>query len=411
VTLQQSLPVHLRYGSSGELNCELDASRVAVFRPGPRPRTDVAELVSRALASPLDLPTLDQAVLPDDHVVIALDRHTPGADEVVSGVWSYLERRGVDPGRVTILQPADIQSPRPADPRKRLPASVRNLVGWKIHDPAGEHSCSYLATTTNGQRIYLARELVEADFVLPVGTVAYDSLLGYRGTNSVLYPGLSDVEAIRRTVGQGHQELSPRDQRPLRQLVDEIAWLLGIQFCVQVIASDGGGVIDVVAGGTDPVFARSREKLDDHWMISMPERVDTVVVAISDDVAGHGWAQVGRALATARRLVASGGRIVILSELTEEPGEGIQSLRDEEFPEDGLRRLREATPIDLIPATQLVNAAGWARLYLLSRHEDDLVEDLFMYPLESRDEVIRLLQHSESCAILGGGQHTFGLVE
>lgn len=411
MALQQSLPVHLKYGSSGELTCEIDASRVAVFRPGPRPRTDLAEVVSRALASPLDLPTLDLALLPDDRVVIALDRDTPGANEIVSGIWSYLERRGVDPERVTILQPAAIGAKPPTDPRTLLPISVQQSIAWKVHEPATEGSCAYLATTTKGERIYLAKELVEADFVLPVGVTAYDSLLGYRGTNSVLYPGLSDVDAMKRTVGQGHQELSPKDERPLRQLVDEIAWLMGIQFCVQVISSDCGGVIEVIAGGTDAVFARCREKLDDNWMIAMPERVETVVIAISEDVSGHGWTQIGRALASARRLVASGGRIVILSELAEEPEEGIRSFRQEEFPENCLRHLREATPVDLVPATQVINAASWARLYLLSNHESDLIEDLFMYPLESTSEVIRILDNSESCAIIGGAQHTFGLVE
>ena len=53
---------------------------------------------------------------------------------------------------------------------------------------ARRDSCAYLATTTKGKSVYLAKELVEADFVLPVGATSYDALLGYRGTNSVLYP-------------------------------------------------------------------------------------------------------------------------------------------------------------------------------------------------------------------------------
>ena len=82
---------------------------------------------------------------------------------------------------------------------------------------------------------------------LPIGTTAFDPLLGYRGTHSVVYPGLSTVDALARTVGQGHRELAPRDSRPLRQLVDEIAWLMGIQFVVQVVAASGEGFLDVPA--------------------------------------------------------------------------------------------------------------------------------------------------------------------
>ena len=65
----------------------------------------------------------------------------------------------------------------------------------------------------------------------------------------------------------------------------------------------------------------------------MPERVETVIVAVSTDVSGHGWNQIGRAVATARQLVERGGRIVILSELDEQPGDGLSLLRREDYPE------------------------------------------------------------------------------
>ena len=135
MALQQSIPVTLHYGSSGEFSAEVDAARVAVFRPGPAPRHDVAAVVSQALASPLDLPTLDKALVPDDKVVIALDRNTPCAAEVVAGIWSYLERRDIDPVNVTILQPVAVGEKAPADPRLLLPISVQQATTWKIHDP------------------------------------------------------------------------------------------------------------------------------------------------------------------------------------------------------------------------------------------------------------------------------------
>ena len=411
MALQQFIPISLRYGSAGEFSAEVDADRVAVFRPGPAPRADVAETVKQALASPLDLPTLDKALVPDDKVVVALDRDTPCAAEVVAGIWSYFERRDIDPAHFTILQPVAVGEKTPTDPRSLLPIYVQQEITWKIHDPLAEDSCAYLATTTKGKSVYLAKELVEADFVLPVGATSYDALLGYRGTNSVLYPGLSNIEALRKTVGQGHLELSPRDERPLRQLVDEIAWLMGVQFCVQVVASDCSGVLEVLAGSTDAVFERSRQKLDDNWLVTMPERVETVIVAVSTDVSGHGWNQIGRAVATARQLVERGGRIVILSELDEQPGDGLSLLRRQDYPENCLQPLRDESPVDLIPATQIVNAAGWARILLLSNLAPELVEELFIYPLEESSEVTRILEVSESCAIIGGAQHSFGIVE
>ncbi len=411
MALQQSIPVRLRFGSTGEFTAEVDAARVALFRPGPRAKSDSADAVRRALASPVDLPTLDHALVPDDRVVIALDRGVPGAAEVVAEVWSYLERRGIRPENLTILQPAAILAARPSDPLRLLSDDVRSKVTLKIHDPTEETSCRYLATTSGGERIHLATDLVDADFVLTVGVTEFDALLGYRGTSSVLFPGLSTVDAIKRTIGQGHQELSPREPRPLRQLVDEIAWLMGIQFSVQVVPGEAGGFCSVLAGSSDAVFARSRDIVTDEWLISMPERVQTAIVAISADASGHGWQQLGRTLAMAQQLVEQGGRIVVLSEISEAPGEGIELLRRLEEPDDALRPLRSATPPDMQPALQIASAATWARLFLFSRLDEGLVEDLFMYPLGQLSEVERIIETSSSCVLIGSAQHAFGIVE
>ena len=106
------------------------------------------------------------------------------------------------------------------------------------------------------------------------GMIAYDSLLGYRGTNSVFYPGLSNTEAIARTRGEGHSELGPDDERPLRQTIDEIAWLLGTQFSVQVPGQNGApATVLITATSTMPspsvameylVPVQGRE-LKGHW--------------------------------------------------------------------------------------------------------------------------------------------------
>ena len=49
---------------------------------------------------------------------------------------------------------------------------------------------------------------------------------------------------------------------------------------------------------------------------------------VDRDTAGHGWNQIGAALATARNLVKKGGKIVVLSQLDAELGEGMTLVRD-----------------------------------------------------------------------------------
>ncbi|MGE3313694.1 MAG: lactate racemase domain-containing protein [Planctomycetaceae bacterium] len=402
--------VSLQYGSNGRFSLEVDSRRVVVSPTAPRPNPHLSDELVQALEQPLDFPPLEQAVIPGDRVTIALDQYTPEASAIVAAVWERLQHREVNPEDVVILQPQPSGNAPYADPRADLPADVRDKVTWKLHDPSAADCCMYLATTSSNERIYLAREVVDADFVLPIGSIAYDPIIGYRGAGSVFYPGLSNAETIARAQGQGHHELGPEDDRPLRQTIDEISWLLGVQFAVQVIPSTGGGGANVLAGAIDSVFQSGKRLLEEGWFIQLDTRPEIVVAAVDRDAQGHGWEQVGSALDTARHLVARGGRIVLLTELDAELGRGLEIIRDSRNPGDVIRPLRDQRPADLIPATQIAGAVEWADVYFLSKLDSDLVEELFMIPLADEQEVARALSGDASCLFLEAAQHTFGRI-
>jgi nickel-dependent lactate racemase len=412
VSTAHSRLISLPYGEQQRFSCEIESERVLDVRPAPEATPQFVQQLEDALFHPLDFPPLEQAVIPGDRVTLALDRGTPEGPALVAGVWQALERRGVDPGHLTIIDPASPGRPAPPDPRAALPDAVRRAVRWTTHTPTDE-SCRYLASTASGERIYLAPEVVDADVLLSVGAIAYDPVLGHRGTNSVFYPGLSSIEALAKSRGQGQPELEPEDERLLRQTVDEIGWLLGTQFTLQVIASSGGKAAHVLGGAVDSVFRRGKELLAREWLVELERRADIVVVAVERDESGHGWAQVGAAVATARKLVARGGRIVVLSELDAELDAGLKLLQDSEEPLDALKPLRLESPPDLIAATQLAQALDWAHVYLRSRLSDELAEELFFIPVASDREVTRVLENGQSdatCLFLGSAQHAWGRI-
>ncbi|HVV99799.1 MAG TPA: lactate racemase domain-containing protein [Planctomycetaceae bacterium] len=402
------MTVQLRYGRTGLFTCDVELEHVLAVQLVPPALADVGAALRSALAKPIDFPPFARCIAPGDHLVLAVDRHTPEAPRLIAELWRILAEQQVSADDVLILQPAALGSGPLSDPRTELPADVRERIGWKIHDPTDASDEAYLATTAAGERIYLARELTDADLVVTVGEIAFDPVLGYRGTNSVLFPGLSSSAAIAKVHGQGQQELGPDDERSLRATVDEIGWLLGTQFSVQVIAGAGAGASAVLAGFDQSVFQRGRQVLAERWTVQLPERPELVVVAIEADAAGHGWNQLGAALATARNLVAKGGKVLVLSEINAELDAGMELLRDAHEPRDAIKPLRKQAPPDLIAATQLASATDWAHIYLLSKLDPELVDDLFMTPLDDEREAQRLVGTTENCALLGGAQHIYG---
>ena len=405
--------ISLEYGVEGCWEGEIEGDRLLVHHAGPMPLTDSPAAIRASLSSPIDFPPVKQAVVPGDRVVLALDRDVPSSAEIIAELCAMMIAGDILPENLLILQPASLTGVRPSDPRRLLPEAIRNEVVWKVHDPTVKDGVSYLASSAGGERIYLAREVVEADFLIPISRLGYDSLQGRRHVMGMFYPGLSNTEAFTKSLGQGHSELGPDDDRPLRQLITELPWLLGIQFAMQVLPSGRrGGAAQILAGQPEAITARGTTVLDDHWRLRGDERGETVLLSIpSTSGEPTGWEQLGAALDAARSLVESEGRIVVLSDLVLPTGPGAPStpgidiLRSYRSPREALKPLRKAAPPDLLAASQIARATDWASVFLLSRLDSEFVEDLSMTPLQNDREVTRLISQCESCIVFDGAQH------
>lgn len=403
--------MELEYGADGSVVWEFPPVPGLRVVAGPAAHADLRRATREGLAQPLELPPLGAAIVPGDRVVLAVDRRQPLLDGVLEEVWRVLQAAGVQPADVTIVQPAVLGATERHDPRQGLPADVRGAMTWVLHDPTVEEDCGYLATSAAGERIYLSRRLLDADVVIPLTVAGYDARLGYQHPCGLFYPGLSNTEAFKKSHGQGHSELRPEDERPLRQLIDEAGWLLGVQYVVQVVpAARRGAGAEVLVGSVEGVGRAARSALDEHWRVRVEERVETVVMALPTDQHRVTWALLGRALETAKTLVERGGRIIVLTDLAAEPGPGVTVIREQRSAKAALQPLRAIGPEDLVPATQLAAAADWATVYLLSGLPALLVEELFCTPLENEQELRRLLAGVEAGLVLPAAQWVHGEV-
>ena len=401
--LEHAIP--LTFGRRGACQIQIPPDRLQSRFVAPPAVQQLGETLAQALESPLEYPSLRQAVVAGDRVTVVVDRQTPQAESLVWGLWTLLESCGVNAPDVTLLVPATLTPGVNPDLRRLLPAGVREQVVLTVHDPLDETSTAYLATTAGGERIYLHKALLDSDLPILIGGVGFDSVLGFRGGGSALYPGLSNVEAIRKAVGQGHEELAPDDSRPLRQLMDEVAWLLGLQFAVQVVPSVGDGVCAVIAGQIDSAYQKARAVLTDSWTLPTKTRAGMVIVAIDHDANGHSWSQLGAALDVARQLVSKEGRIVALTELRSDLTPGMQLLREVRSPRDALKPLRDSQPQDMLAASQIAKTLDWAGVSLLSGLPGDLVEELGMLPLDETEELQRLVETEDSITVVQSAQH------
>lgn len=398
-----TLSFRLPYGRSGVFAGEMLRKRVAVFH---RPRKKLPDLdfsLAAALESPLEFPAFKQTFVPGDKVAIVADPATPQLAEILRRLCQALETAQVEPADITLV----CSSAPTHDPLAELTEQFAGQVKLVVHEPAAEDGCAYLANTAGGERVYLSKEVVFCDSVILVGEIGFDDVLGYRGTASSLFPGLSDAASQARFRGQGHEELALDDIRPMRQMVDEIGWLLGCQFAVGIIPGPGTAATDLLAGHADAVLRTGSKRLQEEWKIDRDERVELVLLAVNEDASGHGWHQVCKAIDVGRRLVQRDGRIVVLSQLKEPPGQAFRTLAEAHAPREALAALKQPQTEAAVDAQRLARALDWANVYLLSDLPTAQVEELFLMPLTGAEEVTRFLDGDDLTAIICGAQHAY----
>ncbi len=391
----------LRYGADASIRLEFAEGTLLAECGAPSvvSADDPSAAVARALDEPLDYPPLTRTATPGDRVVLALDEGIPQASQIVAAVVRALLRAGVDPDGITVLQTADDRRWCIADPGPWIPADVRQRINLLVHEPSDRRSLAYLAAAKNGEPIYLNRALADADVLLPIGCVRPRGQHGFRGVHGALFPAYSDqqMQLRFRTVDALG---SAADRKGLVEEAANVGWLLGVSFTIQVVPGPGGRVAHVLAGEVSAVRRRSRELYEAAWRCTVPRRASLVVATIEGGTAQQTWHNAGRALDRAQRLVEEGGAIVLCSDLADEPGPAVRCLASAATRGEALRQIRRQRAADLLPALQLARALGRCHVYLLSRLDQALLEDLQISPLRDSAELARLARRHATCTLL-----------
>lgn len=385
----------LRYGAG--LKLRFDAAGQTAFtecRTSGSPLADPARAVVEALEQPIEFPPFDRAIVPGDKVVLAVERDVPQVAAIIEGVLAALARSGIAPADVTVLYAHRA-------PGTEEVATLPSGAACAIHNAQDRGQLAYLAATPAGEPVYMNRLLCDADVVLPIGCARLEPA-GEVHLDGGLYPAFSDAKAQQR---QPVEANGARQAKKHHDEAPDVGWMLGIQCILQVVPGPGGSVLEVLAGDPAAVTRHGRQRCEQAWRFSVPERASLVVAAIEGDASQQTWNHVARAIAAAAAAVTDDGAIALCCDLLSEPGPAVQTLGQSDDPQQALRRIRKSHPPDLEAAARLARAMQRAKLYLLSNLDETVVEELGIAPVASPAEVVRLAGRHKSCILLADAQH------
>jgi nickel-dependent lactate racemase len=362
--------------------------------------TDPAEAVRIALEAPEKYPPLRSALTPDDHVAIVVDERLPHVAKLVTAVLDHVTTAGVDDSAVTLVFPPGTGQQNWIDELPDAYGSVR----VEVHNPSDRKRLAYLATTQAGRRIYLNRTSVESDQLVVLAQLHYDPLHGYLGAAGLVHPALSDDD-VRRAWEKALTNEPPADEPwPVRREAEEVLWLLGAPFLIQVIPGHADEVGQVVAGAAESAVM-ARAGLDQRWRATASSPANLVVASISGDPHAQSIGVLARSMASAARVVEPGGTVVVMSDAHPEIGDGLRRASEFAGPAAALAELHQHPTADYPAAYQWLRAAGQCRIVLWSGLTDDESESLFVSRLEAPRQLQRLIDAASSCLFLPDAHH------
>ncbi|MBN2473302.1 MAG: DUF2088 domain-containing protein [Pirellulales bacterium] len=403
----------MQYGTGSSVRLELAEGALPVECGFPRgaPIEDPAAALAEVLAAPLDYPPLARSTTPGDRVVLALGHGLPQADRIAAVVIQSLVAAGVAADGITVLRTQEDAGEGRGDPRRLLDGEVQPRITLATHQPKDRNELAYLAASSAGEPILLSRAIHDADLVLPIGCLHDRSAAGYWGIHGTIFPALSDQRTLRRYRSLGALDTAGDYRKALVHDVEQVAWLLGITFTIQLVPGAGGSVLHVLAGQSDAVARRGHELFRAAWGSSVPEEAELVVAAVEGDAGEQTWENFGRALEVATALVEEDGAIAVCCELAAEPGPAVQQMMGARSRDAALRRIRKKKPPDALVAAQLARALDRGKVYLLSRLEASQVEELDMIHVAAPDELTRLARRHRSCVALSNAQRAMVTTE
>ncbi len=400
------MKLKIRYGS-GEIGLHLpDGQVLGVFRP--RRATGIRNLpaaIEKSLSRPIACRRLRELVRAGRKVVIVVDdvtRPVPN-ERLLPPVAAELRRGGIKDRDVLILVATGLH-------RKLTPAEMAATLGplrGKIriacHDP--EKNLAFLGKTSQGTRVYLNRDFLDADIKVLLGDVEFHQFCGFGGGAKSVFPGLADARGIRASHGKMERKGAEAGRikgNPIREEIDEVGRMADVDFIVNVVLNERREAAGIFSGDMEKAFLAGARLCASIYAVDVPGRADVVIAGAGGYPRDLNLYQAQKAVESAIKIVKKGGNVILVAECREGHGSELfhRWMKAATDLEEIRRRIRKKFILGGHKAYQFVRELRQARIYLYSSIPPKIVRELHLQPLSSPAEINRLIQPGDRIAVL-----------
>jgi nickel-dependent lactate racemase len=253
------------------------------------------------------------------------------------------------------------------DPPERLLGEVVTRVDVLIHEPMNKHKLKFLGSTKLGTPIWINKNFLDAEKRLVVGMIDPHQFVGYTGGAKGVAIGISGHETIEKNHSlmlDRNARLGKVDGNPVREDIEEIGSIAGIDVIVNVILNRRNEVIRCVAGHWFKAYRMGIEFAKRVFEVRASFLADVVIASPGGHPKDIDVYQAQKSLSASEIVCKPGGVIVLVAECP-------QGLGNEKF-EETMKKFE--TPAEVveyfkkIPFTMGVHKAYlWSRTLLRNK--------------------------------------------
>ena len=291
---------------------------IGVYSPQDIPPVaDIKAEIRRALAQPIASAPLRELVKGKRNVVFVADdntRLTP-TDQLIPILLDECNAAGVADEQITVIIALGTHRFMTDDEilAKFGEETVRR-VRIKNHPYKDMAALADLGVTDNGGRIFINRDVVEADFKIGIGSIVPHHIPGYAGGAKIVQPGVSGEDTTAYT-----HLLSVRAPRsylgvlenPVRADLDLMARKVGLNTILNTVLNRHGEVVEAFFGDVEQAFRVGVKRAAQVYEVAIPEEAD-IVLSSSHPCDIEFW-QAHKTLYPSDLAVKAGGIIIIVT--------------------------------------------------------------------------------------------------
>jgi nickel-dependent lactate racemase len=293
-----------------------------------------------------------------------------------------------------------------------------------VHDARKAKDMVYLGVSSNGTEMYLNRLLIEAENVIPIGSVEPHYFAGYTGGRKSFLPGVASYETIemnhKLALSNYAQSLSLDDNPVNADMVDAMQVLSNLNvFSIQTILSGDHQLYAVTAGDLHKSFDAAIQYAHQVFCVPLQQK-GNIVITVAPYPMDIDLYQSQKALDNGKLALEDTGIIIMVSKCRMGVGEDafLDLLCRASTPTGVMKILEEEYQLGFHKAAKMAQIGEKADMWAVTDLNENIVRKAMMKPYSSLqiavDDAIEMIKNrgmKPQIVIMPSGSLTIPLVK